>query len=132
MARLSDSPHSPNQVSDATPSPPRPTTVNTGMWSTPEDERLREAVARHGTRWVSVAADVGTRNGEQCAKRWNDYVNPDLDHSPWSADEDRILLPLVALYGHNWKLMAQNFLQARAPLSIKNRYSLLMRRQKRQ
>jgi hypothetical protein len=34
-----------------------------------------------------VAAYVGTRNAEQCAKRWNDNVNPDLDHSFWSAEE---------------------------------------------
>jgi hypothetical protein len=58
-----------------------------GTWSSTEDERLRSAVAKHGLRWVLVAAEVGTRNGEQCAKRWNDYVKPDLDHSPWTAQE---------------------------------------------
>lgn len=62
-------------------------TVITGTWSEAEDDRLREAVAKHGSRWVLVAADVGTRNGEQCAKRWNGYVNPDLDHSSWSPQE---------------------------------------------
>lgn len=41
-------------------------------------------------------------------------------------------MPIIALYGHNWKHIADNFLPTRAPLSIKNRYSLLMRRQKRQ
>jgi len=81
---------------------------------------------------MSVAAEVGTRSGEQCAKRWNDYVNPDLDHSPWSTQEDQRLLPIVALYGHNWKHIAENFLPTRSPLSIKNHYALLMRRQKRQ
>jgi hypothetical protein len=62
-------------------------TATTGTWSDTEDERLREAVAKHGPRWMSVAAEVGTRSGEQCAKRWNEYVNPDLDHSPWSTQE---------------------------------------------
>lgn len=112
---------------------PRPrSSINTGRWSATEDNRLREAVAKCGTRWVAVAADVGTRNAEQCAKRWNDNVNPDLDHSFWSAEEDKLLLSLVTVYGHNWKLMAESFLSARAPLAIKNRHSLLMRRQKRQ
>ncbi|KAJ9145088.1 hypothetical protein NKR23_g5642 [Pleurostoma richardsiae] len=111
----------------------RPTEiVHTGRWSAAEDGRLRDAVVRHGTRWTAVAGEVGTRNGEQCAKRWNDNLNPALDHSTWSADEDRNLLSIVAIHGHNWKLIAEKFLQRRAPLSIKNRYALLMRRQKRQ
>lgn len=61
----------------------------TGTWSDAEDERLRAAVAKHGPRWIYVAAEVDTRNGEQCAKRWNDHVNPDIDHSPWSTQEVR-------------------------------------------
>jgi hypothetical protein len=47
-----------------------------------EDDRLKEAVAKHGPRWVVVATEVGTRNGDQCAKRWNENLNPELDHSP--------------------------------------------------
>ncbi|KAK3299447.1 uncharacterized protein B0H64DRAFT_388490 [Chaetomium fimeti] len=116
----------------STDAPRLRSSINTGRWSATEDDRLREAVARCGTRWVTVAAGVGTRNAEQCAKRWNDNVNPDLDHSFWSAEEDKLLLSLVGVHGHNWKLMAESFLSARAPLAIKNRHSLLMRRQKRQ
>lgn len=77
--------------------------LNTGTWSPEEDERLRNAIARHGTRWVLVAADVSTRNGDQCAKRWNENLNPDLDRSPWSPIEVNttphrlLLLPSVIL-----------------------------------
>lgn len=39
---------------------------------------------------------------------------------------------LVQAHGHNWKFMADNFLVSRASLSLKNRYTLLMRRLKRQ
>ncbi|KAI1372096.1 Homeodomain-like protein [Hypoxylon crocopeplum] len=108
------------------------TGFNTGTWSPEEDERLRNAIVRHGTRWVLVAADVSTRNGDQCAKRWKENLNPDLDRSPWSPIEDKLLLHLVDVYGRNWKLLTNNFLEARAPLALKNRHSLLMRRMKRQ
>ncbi|KAI1408609.1 hypothetical protein F5Y13DRAFT_194083 [Hypoxylon sp. FL1857] len=107
-------------------------TVNSGTWAPVEDARLRDAVAKYGRRWIVVAGAVGTRNGDQCAKRWNENLNPELDHSPWSSQEENLLLHLVDLYGHNWKFMASSFLEGRAPLSLKNRYSLLMRRQKRQ
>lgn len=58
-----------------------------GNWLPEEDEQLREGVAKHGTRWVLVAGEVGTRNGDQCAKRWKDKLSPDLDHSPWTREE---------------------------------------------
>ncbi|KAI1194944.1 Homeodomain-like protein [Nemania serpens] len=104
---------------------------NTGTWSAEEDDRLRSAIDRHGTRWVLVATDVVTRNGDQCAKRWNENLNPELDHSPWSPIEDKLLLHLVEVYGRNWKFLASNHLESRAPLALKNRHSLLMRRAKR-
>ncbi|KAI5927876.1 hypothetical protein F4810DRAFT_161166 [Camillea tinctor] len=109
-----------------------PATFNTGTWSPAEDGRLREAVAKHGTRWVIVASEVGTRNGDQCSKRWKENLNPDLDHSPWSPWEDNLLLNLVEVWGHNWKFMASSFLESRSPLSLKNRHSLLLRRIRRQ
>lgn len=46
--------------------------------------------------------------------------------------QEERLLNLVEIYGHNWKFIAQHFFQSRAPLSLKNRNSLLMRRLKRQ
>lgn len=67
------------------------TTLKTGSWLPVEDARLREAVAKYGSRWVKVAGDVGTRNGDQCAKRWTENLNPDLDHSPWTAQEVSLL-----------------------------------------
>ncbi|KAL8946484.1 MAG: hypothetical protein Q9222_007129 [Ikaeria aurantiellina] len=39
---------------------------------------------------------------------------------------------MIKLYGRNWKFIADNILQLRAPLALKNRYSLLMRRRHRQ
>lgn len=65
----------------------RQTSIKTGTWTPAEDDRLREAVARYGTRWVAIASDVGTRNGDQCAKRWNQNLDPKLDHSAWSLEE---------------------------------------------
>lgn len=73
--------------------------VKAGTWLPVEDERLREAVTKYGTRWVRVAGEVGTRNGDQCAKRWNENLNPELDHSPWTPEE----------VSSNWFQYHQNF-----------------------
>lgn len=36
------------------------------------------------------------------------------------------------MYGRNWKFLTKSFLESRAPLALKNRHSLLMRRMNRQ
>lgn len=41
----------------------------------------------HGTRWSKIAQVVGTRNGDQCWKRWYDCLDPQIDKSPWTPEE---------------------------------------------
>ncbi|KAJ5454551.1 uncharacterized protein N7458_005507 [Penicillium daleae] len=60
---------------------------NKGAWTKSEDDRLRIAVQLHGTRWVNVAKDVGTRSADQCSKRWNQHLDPALVHSQWTQDK---------------------------------------------
>ncbi|GAD92511.1 hypothetical protein PVAR5_1103 [Paecilomyces variotii No. 5] len=105
--------------------------TNRGSWTEEEDERLRTAINQHGTKWTLVARDVGTRSSEQCSKRWNDTLNPDLDRSPWRTEDDELLLSAIDTVGRNWKLIAQLHFPNRAALSLKNRHSLLLRRQAR-
>lgn len=71
--------------------------TNSGSWTEEEDGRLRTAIALHGAKWASVAKDVGTRSSEQCSKRWNDVLNPDLDRSPWTPEDvcaSRVFFPV--------------------------------------
>nr|POF03813.1 transcription factor myb52 [Quercus suber] len=126
-------------MSSQQPHPQHQKPLNSGTWLPAEDHRLSEAVAQYGSRWVLVASKVETRNGDQCAKRWNEHLNPELDRSPWTAEEASVpissdeerLLNLVEQYGNNWKPIASSFFESRAPLALKNKYSLLMRRLKR-
>ncbi|KAJ5910785.1 uncharacterized protein N7473_000088 [Penicillium subrubescens] len=60
---------------------------NKGAWTKSEDDRLRIAVQLHGTRWVNVAKDVGTRSADQCSKRWNQHLDPALVPSQWTQDK---------------------------------------------
>ncbi|KAJ5151553.1 hypothetical protein N7492_009848 [Penicillium capsulatum] len=103
-----------------------------GSWTPSEDERLRHAVASQGTNWSAVARAVWSRNGEQCSKRWKNALNPQLDHSPWTKDEDCHLQRLVLEHGRNWKLIAERHSKTRSALALKNRSALLLRRETRQ
>ena len=61
--------------------------TNKGPWSHSEDERLCSSVTKRGKKWILVAENVGSRNGDQCSKRWNSILNPEIDHSPWMSDD---------------------------------------------
>ncbi|KAK3330706.1 Homeodomain-like protein, partial [Apodospora peruviana] len=101
--------------------------IRKGTWTREEDQRLRDAVAIHGTRWSKIANLVGTRNGDQCWKRWYDCLDPKIDKSPWTAEEDMKLLRTVAKHGRNWTGIVNKHFPNRTSLSAKNRYSILQR-----
>ncbi|XP_010506400.1 PREDICTED: snRNA-activating protein complex subunit 4-like isoform X2 [Camelina sativa] len=44
--------------------------LNRGKWTKEEDEKLREAIAKHGYSWSKVASDLSCRTDNQCLRRW--------------------------------------------------------------
>ncbi|KAF2973319.1 hypothetical protein GQX73_g376 [Xylaria multiplex] len=99
-----------------------------GPWTAAEDEGLRRAVEIHGTKWTKVSEALGSRNGDQCWKRWHDKLDPRIDHSPWTSEEDATLLQVVEKMGTNWRVIVNQHFPRRTPLSAKNRYGILQRR----
>ncbi|KAL4954111.1 hypothetical protein BDW69DRAFT_144386 [Aspergillus filifer] len=104
--------------------------VKKGPWTEAEDDRLRRAVERHGTKWAVVASVVGTRLPDQCSKRWSHAINPDIDHSPWTPQEDELLIHNVNKHGHYWQQIVSLYFPGRTSLAAKNRYHILQRRLK--
>ncbi|KAI0003444.1 hypothetical protein F4779DRAFT_601871 [Xylariaceae sp. FL0662B] len=99
-----------------------------GPWSPGEDQRLCQAVQLHGTKWRRVSEVVKTRNGDQCWKRWHDSVDPKIDHSPWTAKEDSLLMYEVERSGRRWQEIVDQHFPSRTALAAKNRHALLQRR----
>uniref|UniRef100_M4C2C4 Uncharacterized protein n=1 Tax=Hyaloperonospora arabidopsidis (strain Emoy2) TaxID=559515 RepID=M4C2C4_HYAAE len=76
-------------------------------WMQEEDEKLREAVGRHGERnWKSIAEEVPGRNHTQCLQRWTKVLAPGLVKGHWRPDEDELLKELVAEGRKNWGQVA--------------------------
>ncbi|KAI9790638.1 MAG: hypothetical protein M1816_004971 [Peltula sp. TS41687] len=119
-----------------------------GPWQPEEDSRLKEAIREHGQRyrdvqsraftrsevitdsfrWTIVAPLVGTRSAEQCAKRWIHSLDPTLDHSEWTPEEDQCLLNAAEAHGRSWKDIQRVHYPGRSRDSIKNRYTILGRK----
>ncbi|KAG6986630.1 hypothetical protein G7Y79_00075g099020 [Physcia stellaris] len=101
--------------------------MNKGVWSEEENKRLREAVQVHGRRWVEVAKSIKTRNADQCAKRWLHFLDPGLDYSEWTGQEDEYLIAEVERNGRNWRKIVNEVLPGRSATDAKNRFNKLQR-----
>ncbi|KAJ3717755.1 hypothetical protein C8R42DRAFT_610869 [Lentinula raphanica] len=98
-----------------------------GVWSAEEDAKLLNAVEKYGTKWSLVATMVHTRNSDQCAKRWTDTLDPTIDRSGWTSEQDRMLLDAVNEHGTCWKKIVKTYFPGKTGLSAKNRYTSLTR-----
>ncbi|PWY93212.1 hypothetical protein BO94DRAFT_622366 [Aspergillus sclerotioniger CBS 115572] len=101
---------------------------NKGYWTPEEDCLLERGVRLHGETWTEVAAIVSTRTADQCAKRWKQCLDPQLDHSEWTEAESCRLLEAVCAKGRRWKQIQVEYFPARSRNSIKNQFTIVTRR----
>ncbi|KAF8987966.1 hypothetical protein BDQ17DRAFT_1374509 [Cyathus striatus] len=93
-----------------------------GGWTAEEDALLLAAVKEHGTKWPTVADIVGTRKSCQCARRWYDTLNPKIDKTPWTTEEDVQLVKAVNKHGKRWSYISKSYFPRRTGLAAKNRF----------
>lgn len=100
--------------------------INRSRWSKREDERLTEAVGKHGvSNWAVVSREVFGRTDVQCRERWINNLRPELRHGPWTLSEDERLLKVVEERGlGNWSRVATE-LEGRTGARVKRRYKQL-------
>lgn len=92
-----------------------------------EDRKLKECVKRFGRgNWKQISTFMPRRNARQCKDRWEKYLNPDVDNSPFSVDDDIKILKFYSVFGGKWKELSK-MMPGRTDTSIKSRYKLLVR-----
>ncbi|OHT03852.1 hypothetical protein TRFO_01574 [Tritrichomonas foetus] len=92
-----------------------------------EDIQLKELVNKYGeNNWAQIAQNMPNRNSRQCKERWCNYLSPSICKSPWTQEEDNLLLDKYKEVGARWVQIAKFFPQ-RTDISIKNRYLVLSR-----
>jgi hypothetical protein len=94
-----------------------------GSWTQEEDDVITSFVRDEGTKqWTKLASLLPGRIGKQCRERWRNHLDPEVNRSPWTDAEDRLLIELHEVMGNQWVKLTE-YLPGRSDNAIKNRWN---------
>lgn len=101
--------------------------VRKGQWTDHEDAIVIEAVSNSSeqpfTRWSDLAQRLPGRVGKQIRDRWVNHLNPDINHLPFSREDDLLLWDGHKKLGKRWvEISTKFFNSSRSENHIKNRW----------
>ena len=67
------------------------------------------------------------RTGKQCRERWCNHLCPNINKSPWSLEEEILLLLIHNKKGNKWSEISK-YLNGRTDNTIKNHWNSSMKK----
>jgi hypothetical protein len=106
-----------------------------GTWQEEEDARLLKEVnsyvdAGGEVNWTAISKCIEGRTAKQCRERWRCNLDPHINKTEWTPEEDSMIVNLQKELGNRWALLAKS-LPGRTENAIKTRFRSLQRSNRR-
>lgn len=99
-----------------------------GSWTRLEDEIIVNFVRENGTKnWRKLCNLLPGRIGKQCRERWRNHLDPNINHSPWTPEEDQLIIKYHEQFGNKWVQISQ-MIPNRSDNAIKNRWNATLKK----
>ena len=96
-----------------------------------EDDLLKSLVEQYGeSNWTLISTHMKRRTARQCRERYKNYLSPKVRNSPWTPEEEALLVQKVQEIGQKWAVIASYF-DARSDVNVKNHWAAMTSRNER-